>query len=150
MDENALDIFALASQGYCCTQILLKMALKEEGKENEDLIRAVHGLCGGVAYSRKTCGAMTGGICILGLYAGKGAPAERYKDNYMEMMKEYMEWFEAEFESTDCRDLIGVHVFADDNGNINYPVKCGDTLSKCYEKVQEILYRHEYDFGDRE
>ena len=44
MNEDALSIYTLASAGYCCTQILLKMALEEEGKENEDLIRAVHGL----------------------------------------------------------------------------------------------------------
>jgi C_GCAxxG_C_C family probable redox protein len=150
VNKDAFRIYKFAAQGYCCTQIMLKMVLEEEGKKNDDLIKAVHGLCGGVAYSRKTCGAMIGGICILGLYAGKGAPAETYNDNYMKMMKEYMEWFQEEFESTECADLIGVHVFTDDNGDINYPVKCGDILSKCYDKIQEILYRNEYDFGDRE
>lgn len=52
MDDTAFRIFRLASQGYCCTQILIKMALDEENKENKDLLRAVNGLCGGIGFSK--------------------------------------------------------------------------------------------------
>lgn len=150
MDDTAFRIFRLASQGYCCTQILIKMALEEENKENEDLIRAVNGLCGGIGFSGKACGALSGSICVLGLYAGKGNAMEYPGENYMKMLREFTEWFEQEFESTECREIVGVSTLSDESGNINYPVKCGDILVKCYEKVQEILYTYEYDFGDRE
>ncbi|MFA6940945.1 MAG: DVU_1555 family C-GCAxxG-C-C protein [Clostridiaceae bacterium] len=150
MDDTAFRIFKLSSQGFCCTQTLIKMVLEDEDKENIDLIKAVHGLCGGIAYTKKACGLLTGGILVLGLYAGKGKAGEPCSDDYMTMMKEYNTWFEEEFGSTDCQDLVGAQEIRDEKGNINYPVKCGETLTKCYIKVQQILMEHDYDYGDRD
>lgn len=150
MNDKAFDIYKLSSQGFCCTQILLKLALEEEENENKDLIKAVNGLCGGIGFSKKTCGVVTGGVCILSLYAGKGEALERCSESFSQMINEYMEWFEEEFESSECGDIIGAHVINDSEGNVSYPVKCGDILIKGYEKLQEILYKYEYDFGERE
>lgn len=150
MNDTALRIYKLASAGFCCTQIMLKLALEDEEKENADLIRAVNGLCGGIGFTKRTCGVLTGGLGIIGLYAGKGELREVYKENYQAMMNEYISWFEEEYESTECGDIIGIQSISDDAGNISYPVKCGDILQKSYEKVQEILYKHDYEFGDRE
>lgn len=150
MNDTALRIYKLASAGFCCTQIMLKLALEDEEKENADLIRAVNGLCGGIGFTKKTCGVLTGGLGIIGLYAGKGELREVYKENYQAMMNEYISWFEEEYESTECGDIIGIQSISDDAGNISYPVKCGEILQKSYEKVQEILYKHDYEFGDRE
>lgn len=150
MNDTAFRIYKLASVGFCCSQIMLKLTLEEEEKENADLIRAINGLCGGIGFTKKTCGVLTGGIGIIGLYAGKGEDREVYKENYKIMIEEYMDWFEGEFESTECGDIIGIQSISDDAGNINYPIKCGDILQKSYEKVQEILYKHGYEFGDRD
>lgn len=150
MNDTAFRIFKLASAGFCCTQIMLKLALEDEEKENPDLIRAMNGFCAGIGYNRKTCGVLSGGIAIIGLYAGKGELREVYKENYNAMMKEYMDWFEEEFESTECADIIGIQSISDDAGNITYPVKCGDILQKSYEKVLEILCKYGYEYGDRD
>lgn len=150
MNDTAFRIFKLAAAGFCCTQIILKLALEDEEKENPDLIKAVNGFCAGIGYSKKTCGVLTGGIAVLGLYAGKGEAREIYKENYNAMMKEYMDWFEEEFESTECGDIIGIQSISDDAGNITYPVKCGDILQKSYEKVQEVLFKNGYEYGDRD
>jgi len=150
VNDTAFRIYKLAAAGFCCSQIMLKLALEDEEKENIDLIRAVNGLCAGIGYSKKTCGVLTGGIAIIGLYAGKGEARELCKENYNAMMKEYMTWFEEEFESTECGDIIGIQSISDDAGNINYPVKCGEILQKSYEKTQEILCKYEYEFGDRD
>ncbi len=150
MDELAMELFELSSQGYCCTQIMLKMALDLEEKENPDLIRSASGLCRGIGGSQKTCGVVTGGIGILGLYAGKGEDQEFSKENYMAMVKEYMAWFEDEFDSMDCIDLIGVTKFQDPKHDTSYDVKCGQLIQKGYLKVMEILSDHGYEPGDRE
>lgn len=149
MNDDAFKIYRLASQGFCCSQIIMKMALEEEHKENPDLIKALHGLCGGVGFSKRTCGVLTGGVCVLGLYAGKGEPMEYPGENFMNMIHEYMEWFEQEFESNECGDIIGAHVISDENNNVSYPVKCGDILVKSYEKIPEILFKYGYEFGER-
>lgn len=150
MDDMAFKLFKLVNAGYCCTQIIVKMALDEEGKENEDLLRAVNGLCMGVGSTQKICGVLTGGIAILGLYAGKGNNFEYPKQGYSNMVDEFTEWFETEFGSTECADIIGVCSVTDYITNQEYRLKCGNVLTKSYEKVQEILMEHDYEFGSRE
>lgn len=147
LGDTAFNIFKLSAQGYCCTQIMLKMALDEEGKENEDLIKSVNGLCNGIGGNQRTCGVLIGGVMILGLYGGKSG-AEHYKSNYGDMVHEFIDWFEEEFESIDCMDLIGVTKF--EKGDTSYMLKCGDLIIKSYDKVIEILNENGYEFGDRE
>lgn len=150
MDNTGFKMFKLVNCGYCCAQIMVKMVLDEEEKENEDLLRAVNGLCMGVGSAQKTCGVLTGGIAVLGLYAGKGSDREYPKPNYSQMVDEYTEWFESEFGSTECRDIIGVCSVEDYNTKQDYRLKCGDTLTKSYEKVQKILRDHAFEFGSRD
>ncbi len=150
MNDLAFKLFKLSSSGFCCTQIMLKLALDEEGKENDDLLRAVRGLCKGIGGTQKTCGVLTGGLGILGLYGAKGKDTEYQKKDYSDMVREYMEWFEGEFGSEECRDIIGDHSFAGDEGESGYMVKCGDILLKGYGKIVEILTEHGYDYGSRE
>jgi C_GCAxxG_C_C family probable redox protein len=150
MNDMAFKLFKLSSSGFCCTQIMIKMALDEEEKENEDLLRAVSGLCRGIGGSQKTCGVLTGGLGILGLYAAKGKDTEYPKENYSSMTREYLEWFKNEFGSEECKDIIGVYSFADDTGSDGYMIKCGDILLKSYEKVVEILRDNNYEYGYRE
>ena len=149
MNDNMFRIFKLASQGYCCTQIMLKMALEDDEMENADLIRAVNGLCAGIAYTKETCGVLTGGICLIGLYAGKGEPTQECSEDYVEMMQEYVRWFEDEFKSKICADIIGDHDIVNESGGINYPVKCGNVILKGYEKAVQILLERGYEYGER-
>lgn len=150
MDDTGFTMFKLMNSGYCCAQIMMKMALDAEGKENEDLLRAVNGLCMGVGNKQKTCGVLTGGIAIIGLYAGKGNDKEHPKQDYSGMVDEYAQWFEAEFGSTQCRDIIGECSVTDYMTNQNYKLKCGDILIQSYKKVQEIFQNHDFEFGNRE
>lgn len=51
-----LDILKLAHQGFCCSQIVLQLALDLQGQSNPGLIRAMAGLCHGFSGTRGTCG----------------------------------------------------------------------------------------------
>lgn len=149
MDNTAFKMFLLVNAGYCCTQIMVKMALDEEEKANEDLLRAVNGLCMGIGSTQKICGVLTGGIAILGLYAGKGKDREYPNAEYSSMVDEYSEWFESEFGSTECSDIIGVCTITDYTTNEEYRMKCANLMVKSYEKIQEILGSHGFEFGCR-
>ena len=150
MNEIAFRIFQLASDGYCCTQIMLKLVLEQEGRENVDLIKAVNGLCGGIGFSRGTCGVLIGGICIFGLYTGKGRVDEYKKKDFDRMIQNYMEWFKEEFQSTDCADIVGDELLIEASGEQSYPVKCGAILEKGFNKVWEIMDEYGYELGERE
>ena len=149
-DDLGFQMFKLTNMGYCCSQIMMKMALDAEDKENEDLLKAVNGLCLGAGSYQKTCGVLTGGIVILSLYAGKGKDSEYPKQGFSEMVDEYTDWFISEFDSSDCKDIIGVCTVTDYQTNQSYRMKCGDVLTKSYQKIQEILEEHDFEFGSRD
>ena len=149
-DELGFQMFRLTNAGYCCSQIMLKLALDAEGKENEDLLRAVNGLCMGAGSYQKTCGVLTAGIAILGLYVGKGRDDEYPKPGFSEMVDEFTEGFIAEFGSKECSDIIGVCSVTDYQTNQSFRLKCGDVLMKSYNMLQEILREHDYEFGSRD
>ena len=81
MDMQGFDIYKLASQGYCCTQILMILVLQAEGRENYDLIRAANGMCVGMQ-CQGTCGAISGIIMAFGLYAGRGRPEDERSEKF--------------------------------------------------------------------
>ena len=51
----------LKRQGFFCSQILMILALELQRRENAPLVRASHGLAGGLGFTGETCGALTGG-----------------------------------------------------------------------------------------
>ncbi len=146
-NDLVMKVFELSSLGYCCTQIMMKLALDEEGIENEDLIKSVNGLCKGFGGRQSICGVLSGGIMILSLYAGKGSDNENRHKNYSSMVDEFIDWFEDVFHSLECIDIMGVNKCK--NNNSSYMLKCGSILTKSYEKVVNILRENNYDFGVR-
>ena len=148
MDDLSLRLFKLSSEGFCCAQIMYKLALEDEGSRNDDLIRAVQGLCRGIADTQKTCGVLTGGIGILGLYGAKGNENEACKDDFLQMIQEFHTWFKAEFGSTKCVALIEERDFA--SGDQSFKPICAGIIQKAYVKVYEILQAHGYEYGNRE
>ena len=94
MNETMIQMAQLSQKGYNCSQIILLLALEMRGGSNPDLIRAMAGLGYGCGTGSGTCGALTGGACLLGLYAGKGADNEEPSDRFMLMLQELNDWFQ--------------------------------------------------------
>ncbi len=144
MNDDAFRVMDLAMQGFQCSQILVQLALEAQGKENPGLVSAMTGLTGGMGCG-KTCGALTGGCCVLGLYAGKDS-AERNADERLQaMLSRFVEWFEAEYTarygSTDCAGIV-----QDDMRN-RMP-RCPAIVAESLEKLKEILAENNYAFSN--
>ena len=110
MDDFQMRLASLSAEGYHCSQILLLLALERTGRENPDLLRALGGISKGVAEGSETCGALLGGACLLGFYAGKGQPGEGEHPLFRSMLKDLAEWFRAEAGlpggSSRCADIL--------------------------------------------
>jgi C_GCAxxG_C_C family probable redox protein len=110
MDELFDRMLEMSRKGYFCSQILLKLALEDEEKENPDLIRAMGGLCGGMGFSGGLCGALTGGACLLGYYLCKGEDDEMEDEHANEKITKLVRWFEeqigSEYGGTDCAVIL--------------------------------------------
>lgn len=64
------------------------------------------------------------------------------------MINDLMEWFEEVHGSIDCEGILDHSL---DEGN-EYPVQCGNIVSKTFSKVQEILasYAEDPDIVDED
>ncbi|NLP17933.1 MAG: C_GCAxxG_C_C family protein [Firmicutes bacterium] len=152
MNDDAFRMFELYNQGFTCSQILLTLGLEARGETNPSLVRAVHGLAGGIGYSGKVCGALTGGACLIGLYAGRGRAEEEADEDFRQMIKTLVQWFKEEYgeenNSIDCYDILG-----EKPGPQSFTAKCATIVTQVYEKVQEILADYNYPMsggGDNE
>lgn len=91
-------IFTYKMNGYCCSQIVMQIGLEMLGRENDELVEAMAGLCDGVKCGR-ICGAASAAVCLLYLADGKAAE--------MGLIQEYLDWFEDAFGALDCEELLG-------------------------------------------
>ena len=139
MDDTLLQIMRLKVEGYCCAQIILILALEAQGKTNADLVRSVGGLCFGINWSGEVCGALSGGACLLSLYAGKGGDDEASDDRSMTMVGELVDWFSreaGEYGGKRCNEILG-----------RFPGRsmCGRIVVDTYKKCMDILVSHGFD-----
>jgi C_GCAxxG_C_C family probable redox protein len=134
--DDDFRIAQLSLQGFGCSQVLIIRALEAAGKSSPELIKAVSALHGGLGFSGKLCGALTGGCCVIGLHAGRSEPEASESSDLTPLVQELVRWFEEEFGQRyggiDCDDIL-----ADDPRNRT--LRCPEIISKVAAKVDELL-----------
>lgn len=137
----------MKAQGFYCSQILMKLGLELQGKDNPDLVRAAHGLAGGLGFSGELCGALSGGAILLGLYAGKGQPEEEQDPRLDFMITDLVNWFKQEygqsFGGIRCEDIVG------DSGK-NMATRCPLIVAGTFQRVKELLVENGFDLAGSE
>jgi C_GCAxxG_C_C family probable redox protein len=137
LDNRYLDVMRLEKKGYCCSQIMILFTLKDQGRHNPDLVRAMAGLCNGVGYSGEICGVLTGGVCLLSLFAAKGSDDEVPYEGLPVILWELTDWFrkrtESGFGGWKCDEILA-----------KSPDKraCVTLIVETYEKVGSLLESH--------
>jgi len=144
-DNNELVI--LRKQGFYCSQILMLQGMEMMGKSNPDLIRAMHGLAGGLGFSGELCGALTGGASLLGLYAGKGVPKQPEDLRLDFMIQDLVKWFKAEyseqFGGIRCEEMLA-------GNSQNQSIRCPILVNGVLQKVKDLLVENGYDLSGLE
>lgn len=129
-------VFEMRRQGFKCAQIMVKVALEIDGKENPDLIRAMSGLNTGMAETGGACGVLTGGAAALGYFTGRGEPDELPHEYAMEIVAAYVNWFRETYGTDTCYGLI-------DGDFSNCPTVCPGVIQAGYEKLIDLLWEYE-------
>ncbi|MES9995604.1 DVU_1555 family C-GCAxxG-C-C protein [Desulfovibrio aminophilus] len=137
MSEILLDILPLAGKGYCCSQILGLLALRAQSRENPNLIRALSGLCHGLGQSGGTCGILSGGCCVLGLYLGKGSDGEAPLEQAELAVSTFVDWFTErvtpQYGGITCAAILG-----DESGKPDVS-RCGQLLADAWARILLLL-----------
>ena len=144
LKDDMVRMKELKQQGFFCSQILIILELEMQGKSNPDLVRCMHGLVGGLGFTGETCGTLTGGACLLGLYAGKGLPEEREDPRLLLMIEALVEWFKggwgAKYGGITCNRIL------EDNPK-NQLTRCPNLVAETYHKVKELLVENGFDLS---
>ena len=94
--------------GYNCAQSILFAYGPELGLDGETALKVATGLGGGIGRRGETCGAVTGGILVLGLKYGRGGQQDRsVAEIAHQKTRELMAAFERAQGSCSCRTLLG-------------------------------------------
>lgn len=143
MDDND-QLITLRRQGFFCSQILILQGLEMMGKNNPDLVRAMHALAGGLGFTGELCGALTGGAALIGLYAGKGTADQPEDPRLNFMIEDLVKWFKKEFGETfggiRCEEIL-----AENKQDI--AVRCPVMVAGVLQKVKELLVENGYDLS---
>jgi hypothetical protein len=135
MNPTMLEIMPLAAKNYCCSQILVLLALRAQGVENWELVRAASGVCHGMGACGLTCGILTGGCLVLGLHVGRGREEELANDRADLLVTEYVEWFTERvtpaYGGITCQAILG-------EGRPDMS-RCGGLLAEAWDRILTIL-----------
>jgi hypothetical protein len=144
MDEIRLRLVELSGKGYLCSQILLKLGLEAQGREDPALIRAMGGVALGAGTGSGTCGCLEGGACLIALHAAKGTDDEPDSPFLPAMLGDLWAWFEGEvgtqYGGVCCNDILA-------DGTPRQQ-RCGPIVAETYGKVMEILMQYGFDPTD--
>jgi C_GCAxxG_C_C family probable redox protein len=142
--EDSERMREMKAEGFYCSQILIKLGLELQGKENPDLVRAMQSLAGGLGFSGELCGALTGGACLLGLYAGKGLPADETDPRLDFMIEDLMKWFRQEYGALyggiRCMDILN-------DSRTNQVSRCPMIVAGTYQRIKELLVENGFDLA---
>ena len=144
MDELLFKMMQWSQQGFFCSQILLLLAMERLQRDNPELIRAMGGLNGGVGFSGRLCGALTGGACLISLYAGKGEAEEQEDSQVNDLIRQLADWFQMEacaaYAGCNCTDIL------EENPN-NRMTRCPQLVQQTFEKATALLTQAGYDLA---
>ena len=136
---------SLFAQGYSCSQSVLAAFAERFNLNRDQALRVAAAFGGGMSRAGETCGAVTGGLMALGLYAGSTDPEDKAaKERTYALGQDFMARFKARFGDMDCRCLLGVDLSqpggnqtAQDRGL--YKSVCPGLVQGAAEIVEEIL-----------
>ena len=144
MDELLFKMVQWSQQGFFCSQILLLLAMERLQRDNPELIRAMGGLNGGVGFSGRLCGVLTGGACLISLYAGKGEAEEQEDSQVNDLIRQLADWFQMEacaaYAGCNCTDIL------EENPN-NRMTRCPQLVQQTFEKATALLTQAGYDLA---
>ncbi|MBZ0317675.1 MAG: C-GCAxxG-C-C family protein [Anaerolineae bacterium] len=144
MDDTLDRMKELWRQGYFCSQILMRMGLDLQGRDNLQLLRAMNGLAGGMGFTGELCGALSGGACLLGLYAGKGEDEDEEDLRLNFMIGELVTWFKngygQEYGGIRCDEILA-------GRSQNQAIRCPILVTGTLQKVKELLIENGFDLA---
>jgi C_GCAxxG_C_C family probable redox protein len=136
MREKAIEM--MAGERFHCSQAIAAVGQEKLGKGNDDVIRAMGAFGGGLGGNGEVCGALAGGLAVLGLRYSRAQSDEKENPKMWADAQEIVRRFRDEIVNQagtiNCRDIAGVDW--KDRGETRAFYQ-GDKVKKCIRIVGE-------------
>ena len=128
--------------GYNCAQAVLDAFRDEAGLDEDLALKIATGLGAGMGRKQEVCGAVTGGILVLGLRHGRGSRDDQAVTGATyARVRELMDRFAVKHGTCLCRELLRGYNLATEEGLRR--AKADDRINQvcrpCVQTVVEIL-----------
>ncbi|MDR2302109.1 MAG: C-GCAxxG-C-C family protein [Deltaproteobacteria bacterium] len=147
-DDTSMEVLTLAGSGYTCAQIVMIMGLRVMGRENPDLVRAMSSLAMGASHG-SLCGALTGGLCLMGLHLGKGLEFERPILAAKLPLGALVKWFIQDelkgLTAPTCRAIFEAGGQKLDLESSTPTAACAELVSRSFAKALSLIAEHGLD-----
>jgi C_GCAxxG_C_C family probable redox protein len=123
------------------------LAIAEEVEIQSDLVpRIATGFCSGMARTCGVCGAVSGAILGISMVTGRDAPDSSVEETYA-LVRELIESFEHQFESTNCQELTGCDLGTEEGQTAftenNLIERCRQYVEAAAEIASSLIENHE-------
>ena len=109
LDSKLHIAIKMFSRGYNCAQAVLYAFCEDVGIDRNTALKLASGFGGGMGRAGEVCGAITGGILVLGLKYGRGEGQSEWKTEFTyEKTSDLMNKFTEIHGTVICRELLGV------------------------------------------
>ena len=130
-----------------CAETVVRLVAEAGGRDSGEAVSMATGLCSGMSRSRGQCGAVSGAVMGIGLFAGRTEPGGEHEPAYA-ITQEFMALFTERFGSVNCYELCGCDFtvpedqkrFKED-GQLE---ECLDMAAFAAETALSILREHGY------
>ena len=136
MKKKAIEMMAV--QRFHCSQAIVAVGQEKLGKGNDDVIRAMGAFGGGLGGNGEVCGALAGGVAVMGLRYSRGNRDEKENPKMWADTRELVRRFRDEIVQMNgtilCHDISQVDWSNREQVKAFYQ---GDTVKKCIRIVGE-------------
>ncbi len=146
--EDRIKLASVAfNNEYNCAQSVI-MAFPELLEVNqESIIKQAVGFGGGMGRLQEVCGAITGGIMVIGLHRGSGIPQKENKELVYKEVQELGNRFRVNWGTIKCSDLLGVNLRTDEGQELHTSLLqkekiCHKCVANAVAIVDDILFQH--------
>lgn len=87
-----------------CAETVVKLIGETGGRDTREAVRMATGFCSGMSRTCGQCGAVSGAVMGIGLFAGRTEPGGEYDQTYA-LTQEFLERFKAQYQSVNCYEL---------------------------------------------
>lgn len=137
---------ACFNDGFNCSQAILSTYCDEFGMDKKTALQISCCLGAGMGRQQETCGAVSGAYLLIGLKHGKYLQDDdSAKEKTYAMVGRFAALFQAQNQSTNCRELLGIDLTSSDRQVALERVKtiCPRMVREAAEIMENLLFSDE-------